>query len=407
MLRVIARALILWNTLNPTFLWVESQLPASLIKAVQQRSCPKDVHVHTCTMRLASSDMEAVRHVHSNIIAGACFSLGLRYAGTSCRTAQLSVLHYLGHFAILCSTGFENVETMEGNSRNHSSALFSTNGSGPRQGRIRQSDEKLMARAAFLASAVTEHARQFAELLHDVHRNCHHSAAIPTSEAVAFVLCPDRPVLESCISATAIGLAMLMAGTGDLESLLVLLEFRRMDTSSTYGFHMAINMSIGLLFLGAGRASLSRNNQSISALMAAFFPKFPVDAEDNRYHLQPLRHLWSLAVAWRGLEVIDADSGDVMSLPVTISLRRTVDWRSEMTSKLTLTAPCLLPPLEDVLLIAVDSSRYVMLSQEVNTCRSRYIQSGAFASTYFASKRSCNPGVTTDLGSSTGVWQRY
>merc|ERR1712185_488878 len=102
-----------------------------------------------------------------------------------------------------------------------------------------------------------------------------------------------------------------MAGTGDVDCLRVLRELRwRIDADVTYGNHMALHSAIGLLFLGGGRASLGRNKESIAALLAAFFPRFPAHTADNQYHLQPLRHLYVLAVAWRGLSVRDADTGE-------------------------------------------------------------------------------------------------
>ena len=360
MLHVISRALILWDAMNPTFLWVEAQLPTGLVRDLQQLRSLDNVQMHKCAMKLANADKETVQHVHANVIAGACFSLGLRYAGTSCRTALTSVQHYLAHFAILCVTGTN--ASRRGSTDLRSTQLTTRNGKvSPKSRQTHHIGEKQMARAAFIASAATECTRRLDQVVHDeshYHRQvC--SAAIPTNESIATILCPDWPVLESCISATVIGLAMVMAGTGDLDSLLLLLDLRQMNTCATYGFHMAINMSIGLLFLGGGRASLSRNHQSTAALIAAFFPKFPAHAEDNHYHLQPLRHLWSLAVAWRGLEVIDADSGDFLSLPVKISLHDTIDWMLDFPPTLTLTAPCLLPPLEDLLVIEVVSSRYV------------------------------------------------
>ena len=59
-----------------------------------------------------------------------------------------------------------------------------------------------------------------------------------------------------------------------------------------YGNHMAIGMAIGLLFLSGGHATLGRSNESIAALLCSLYPRFPINSEDNQYHLQPLRHLY-------------------------------------------------------------------------------------------------------------------
>lgn len=60
---------------------------------------------------------------------------------------------------------------------------------------------------------------------------------------------------------------------------------------------MAINMSLGFLFLGHGRFlfvvynfnifshSFTRDNLSIALLLIACYPQFPVNPNDNKYHL--------------------------------------------------------------------------------------------------------------------------
>ena len=45
---------------------------------------------------------------------------------------------------------------------------------------------------------------------------------------------------------------------------------------------MAVHCTIGLLFLGGGRSTLSTSPEAVAALIAAFFPKFPTHSEDNR-----------------------------------------------------------------------------------------------------------------------------
>ena len=63
----------------------------------------------------------------------------------------------------------------------------------------------------------------------------------------------------------------------------------------TYGSHVATHMALGFLFLGGGRLSLGTSPQAIAALICACYPKFPTHSNDNRYHLQALRHLYILA----------------------------------------------------------------------------------------------------------------
>ena len=47
---------------------------------------------------------------------------------------------------------------------------------------------------------------------------------------------PDRPTLEMCLATISIALGMVMAGTGDLDSLRLLRQLRlRIDEDITYG----------------------------------------------------------------------------------------------------------------------------------------------------------------------------
>lgn len=128
---------------------------------------------------------------------------------------------------------------------------------------------------------------------------------------------------------------------------------------------MALHMSIGLLFLGGGRASLSRSKEATAALVAAFFPRFPRSAEDNQYHLQSLRHLWVLAIQWRGFKTIDVDTGKDVQVPLQIELSTKVDYvvkgnadSAVPAQLLRVRAPCLVPMLGDIASVCVTSKRY-------------------------------------------------
>ena len=106
--------------------------------------------------------------------------------------------------------------------------------------------------------------------------------------------------MEQTICIMVMSLSLVMAGTGDLD-VIRLVRFLRSrvgparHSTVTYGSHMALHMSLGLLFLGGGRYTLNTRPESVAAMVAAFFPKFPTHSNDNRYHLQALRHLYVLA----------------------------------------------------------------------------------------------------------------
>lgn len=69
-----------------------------------------------------------------------------------------------------------------------------------------------------------------------------------------------------------------------------------------YGSHMARSMAIGLLFMSGGRCSLSNSNAAIALLLISCYPRWPIDSNDNRHHLQPFRHLVALAAERRCLQ---------------------------------------------------------------------------------------------------------
>lgn len=72
---------------------------------------------------------------------------------------------------------------------------------------------------------------------------------------------------------------------------------------------MALHSALGLLFLGGGRYTIDTSPAGVAALVVSLFPRYPRDTEDNRYHLQALRHMYVLAVQPRCLQARDVDTG--------------------------------------------------------------------------------------------------
>ena len=175
---------------------------------------------------------------------------------------------------------------------------------------------------------------------------------------------------ETCILTCACALSLVMAGTGDLRVFGVLQHLHR-RTSVSYGSHMAVSMSMGLLFLGSGRLTLSNSVASVAALFMAFYPRWPSDAEDNTHHLQALRHLYGLAVVPRVMEAVDAVSRQPVSVPVRIVLRptktNTVDNTTAGTTsqaapkEIRTRTPCLYPPVEMIDRIEINSTHHYPL----------------------------------------------
>jgi anaphase-promoting complex subunit 1 len=74
MLRVIARNLIMWSRICPTCDWIQSQVPEVVKNGISQLRDDMD--------NMYEVDVEALVQAYVNIVAGACISLGLRFAGT-------------------------------------------------------------------------------------------------------------------------------------------------------------------------------------------------------------------------------------------------------------------------------------------------------------------------------------
>ncbi|KAK3270684.1 hypothetical protein CYMTET_20928, partial [Cymbomonas tetramitiformis] len=78
--------LILWDAIRPTKEWVEAQLPELLQGALDggdEATARARMMRGARGVRAAEDDIdrEALAQAHANALAGACMSLGLRYAG--------------------------------------------------------------------------------------------------------------------------------------------------------------------------------------------------------------------------------------------------------------------------------------------------------------------------------------
>lgn len=149
-----------------------------------------------------------------------------------------------------------------------------------------------------------------------------------------------------------------MAGTGEISCLRRLRYAYGMYQQSgyhhgfKYGVHVSTHTALGLLFLGAGRFTLGTSDAAIACLVTAFFPRFHPVSSDNKCFLQALRHLWALAVEPRCLIARDVDSGEVVYLPVKIT------FREEKETSVTLISPTLIPDMDKLVSIRVDTPRY-------------------------------------------------
>ncbi|KAM0747870.1 hypothetical protein T439DRAFT_305034 [Meredithblackwellia eburnea MCA 4105] len=278
LLRTLARSMILWTGISSSKAWVESHVPKFIVDALSTSAAIN-------SKSAADGDIDVARW---NIVAGACFAMGLKFAGTASSEAHATLIHFLDR----------------------------------------------LTRAAY----------------------------VKTSSAQGKI---KRHAIRCCLSVVAIALSMVMAGTGEINVLRrIRVAHGHFSEGVTYGTHLAAHMALGLLFVGGGHHTLGTSNTAIAALVIAFFPSFPAQPAENRAHLQAYRHLWTLAVEPRCLQVRDVDTNEPTFLPFKLRLVEQ-DQASAQTQNLggdptlkALVAPTHIPELRLVESIILDSPRY-------------------------------------------------
>ncbi|PCH43928.1 hypothetical protein WOLCODRAFT_104419 [Wolfiporia cocos MD-104 SS10] len=170
----------------------------------------------------------------------------------------------------------------------------------------------------------------------------------------AFDVRIKRAAIRDGLNLISIALNMVMAGTGEINCLRRLrYAYGMYNQPIRYGTHLATHMSLGLLFLGGGRFTLGTSDAAIACMVAAFFPKFVHVSSDNKSYLQAFRHLWVLAVEPRCLIARDVDTKEVVYLPVKIKVKEGSNVGTNQ-----LISPTLIPDLDKLLSIRVDTPRY-------------------------------------------------
>lgn len=297
LIRTLAKNLVLWEDIAPTSAWIEQQeVPPQLLLAYkaliqrqqnQQQQRRPDMDSNTPPPSAAlppHADTHSICEAYAHIVAGACFSIGLRFAGTADKSARETLGKYVLSF-----------REMRG-ARSGSPIAMNT----------------------------------------------------------------DRVTIERCLAVCAQALALVDAGTGNITTLTLLRSLnlrQRIDPELTYGNHMALSMSIGLLFLGGGRATLSRSREAIASLVISLFPVGPMNTADNKYHLQAFRHLYVLAVdTSRLLETVNVESKENCSVNIRLQVQQD-HGQKQLTSEEFYT-PCLLPSLDSIKRIVIDTNDF-------------------------------------------------
>ena len=97
LLRTIARSLIMWNSISPTSQWLATQVPQSIATAIEARFAEgKQID-------------DALELAYYNIMAGCCFAIALKYAGTARQEAYLMIISYFDLYSRLMYTNGESV----------------------------------------------------------------------------------------------------------------------------------------------------------------------------------------------------------------------------------------------------------------------------------------------------------
>lgn len=209
-------------------------------------------------------------------------------------------------------------------------------------------------------------------------------------------------VLMSCLCSMALAISITGAGSGDLAIFRLLRRLRKArasQNSERYGFHLAMHMAIGFLFLGGGCLTLGTSNTAIAGLLCAIYPHFPSNTNDNRYHLQAMRHLYVLAAEPRCIEPRDIDTGRPCCVNVEIGLRD--------GTKVALKAPCIVPDARKISAIAIVSERYLPSVFTINSpLRDRGWYSNTRNQIVFVKRQTGHLPYTDDPGGCKGILAR-
>ncbi|CAJ0585941.1 unnamed protein product, partial [Mesorhabditis spiculigera] len=89
----------------------------------------------------------------------------------------------------------------------------------------------------------------------------------------------------------------------------------------THSVQGAVQTTLGLLFMGNARYALSRSDIAIASMVIAFYPTAAHHAGDNRLYLQAFRFLWVLAVERRLIYTVDLkDRSNIFRSPIMVQL---------------------------------------------------------------------------------------
>ncbi|KIP09445.1 hypothetical protein PHLGIDRAFT_102877 [Phlebiopsis gigantea 11061_1 CR5-6] len=97
LLRTLAKSLILFDSIQPTVEWVSSNLPPAIAHAAELKGKGQPIH-------------ESFELAYYNIVAGACFALALKYAGTAREEAYILLIRFHDNFSQMAYSNTPAIE---------------------------------------------------------------------------------------------------------------------------------------------------------------------------------------------------------------------------------------------------------------------------------------------------------
>ncbi|KAI9654726.1 MAG: Anaphase-promoting complex subunit 1 [Alyxoria varia] len=329
LLRTVAKWLILWDEIEPTLQWVYKNYPEEWRQARPRdpRADFKKVMQHR---PFATGNIPLY-----NVLAGLCWSIALKHAGTGSESA-LSVLEY--YFAAVREVLLN-------------SALSSNSG------------ERAGARNTFDENLTLDCLLRFQHLL---------------ALSMAMV-CAGTGNLQVLRYLRGMHADVQTGSSSNLNTSTT--PETSNNTGKPFGYHQAAHTALGLLFMGEGCYSLHTSDLGVAAMLAAFYPVFPKDVLDNRAHLQALRHFWVFAAEPRCLILRDWETRGIVGgdAPVRVVLKdgREVGVGASSQDAANSagdggnckTAACILPELRTIARVHIQHPEYwpVTLDFEGNT----------------------------------------
>lgn len=256
-LKVLTRNLIMWDQVEANLDWVENQTP-NILKMIFHSTSKAELKAALKT-RINEIDIDyaAVATCIANIKAASILSIGFKFAGTHSLKAKQIILDTIHWFR-----------------------------------------KKIQVCPSTQPIGSQENAHTFAN-----------------KNQI------DKNTADSSLCICALALSMVMAGSCDVECFRALRILRkRFEVDMHFGYNQAVGLALGLLFLSNGSFTLSRSEKAIAGLLSAVYPIFPQSAQDNRYHLQALRHFYVFALETRLLQAKDIDTGAFVNIEATVEL---------------------------------------------------------------------------------------